>query len=75
MSQLSESKSVTISASLFERVENRVNRTDFESPDEYVTFVLEEVLHSVESADDEEQVEIDEAEVKNRLRSLGYLDE
>lgn len=55
------------------RVERRVERTDFDSASAYVTFVLEEVLASVEADDLNDAV--DEDEVRDRLRSLGYLDE
>jgi len=57
------------------RVESRVEHTDFDSVEEYVTYVLEDVLHHVEQRNevpDEESV--DEEEVKDRLESLGYLD-
>ena len=58
------------------RVERRVERTDFGSASAYVTFVLEEVLASVETGDDLDDAEtVDEDEVRDRLRSLGYLDE
>lgn len=55
------------------RIERRVEHTDFDSTSAYVTFVLEEVLASVEADDLNDAV--DEDEVRDRLRSLGYLDE
>jgi Arc/MetJ-type ribon-helix-helix transcriptional regulator len=55
------------------RIERRVEHTDFDSTSAYVTFVLEEVLASVEADDLDDTV--DEDEVRDRLRSLGYLDE
>lgn len=61
---------------LLSRVERRLPRTEFDSADEYVAFVLEEVLYQVESETDGDDFEsVDEQEVKDRLRSLGYLDE
>lgn len=61
---------------IVERVEDRLPRTEFESTTEYVTFVMEEVLYRVEQGtDDEDFEEVDEDEVKDRLKSLGYLDE
>ena len=68
-----ESKALSISAELYGRIEERVKDTDFGSVDEYVTFVLEEVLKEEgegETAFSKEE----EEEVKKRLRSLGYLD-
>ncbi len=39
-----ESKGVFLSAELYDRIGERVRETGFSSVDEYVTFVLEEVL-------------------------------
>ncbi len=69
-----EKKSVPIPAELYDAIAQRVQETEFNSVEEYVTFVLEEVLK-----DDDEEDEIaftpeDEEEVKKRLRALGYLD-
>lgn len=75
---------VAIRDSIHERVVARIDRSDFETPAEYVEFTLEEVLSRVESGeemaggvgsdpldreDDEERSE----EVESRLESLGYL--
>ena len=67
-------RSVELSAAVLERVENRLPRTEWDDADEYVEFVLEEVLTQLESATDDGGVEdVDESEVKDRLESLGYL--
>ena len=61
---------------IVERVEKRVPRTEWETPAEYITFVLEEVLYRVERETEDDDFEpVDEAEVKARLKSLGYLNE
>ena len=68
-----ENKSVEIPADLYGRVEERLSNAGFSTVDEYVTFVLEEVLRD----DDEDAVAFtkeEEEEVKKRLRALGYLD-
>ena len=66
-----EEKEVLISSQLYNRITERVKTTGFGSVDEYVTFVLEEVLKE----DEEEKVSSqNEEEVKKRLRALGYLD-
>lgn len=66
---------VELPHSLVERVEARLDRSEFETVDEYVTYVLEEVLGRVEDASDDSRSEtVDRAEVENRLKSLGYLD-
>lgn len=67
-----EGKAVSLPAELYARVERQVAGTEFHSVDEYVVFVLGEVLkeEEPEAAFSKE----DEVEVKKRLKSLGYLD-
>ncbi len=66
---------IKIPKDLLEKVEKRIQGTEFKSVDEYTTFVMEEVVKE----DGEEEVEEvfseeDEKKVKERLRALGYLD-
>jgi len=68
-----EKKPVLIPASLYKKIEERVNVTEFNSVEEYVTFVLEEVLKD-EQEEEKTFTKEEEEEVKNRLRALGYLD-
>ena len=74
MSNQNEGKAVLLSSELYRRIEERVKATGFASVDEYVTFVLEEVLK--EEGEDEERAFSEEEEelVKKRLRALGYLE-
>ncbi len=72
---MSEQKTISIPAELYNAIHERVDGTEFKSVEEYVTFVMEEVIKD----DDEEEEETaftaeDEEEVKKRLRALGYLD-
>ncbi|WP_101294289.1 hypothetical protein [Halegenticoccus soli] len=68
------SRTVELPARIHRRVEARLPRSEFGSTDEYVTFVLEEVLSRVEDATEEENFQsIDRTEVEDRLRSLGYV--
>jgi Arc/MetJ-type ribon-helix-helix transcriptional regulator len=72
MKEKEERKAVFLPAELYGKVEERVKATDFGSVDEYVEFVLEEVVK-----DEEEErafSEEEEKEVKKRLKDLGYLD-
>ena len=72
MKKKSESRAVNLPAELYKQIKDRAEATNFESVDEYVIFVLSEVLKEAE-----ETVTIDpeqEAEVKKRLKALGYLD-
>ncbi len=59
-------------AELYSKIEERAKGAHFGSVDEYVKFVLEEVIKEEEgeSAFSEEE----EKEVKKRLKDLGYLD-
>lgn len=61
---------------IVERVEARLPRTEWDTTAEYITYVLEEVLYHVEQETEDDDFEpVDEEEVKDRLRSLGYLNE
>lgn len=69
-------QSLELPKRIVERVEKRIPRTEWDTPEEYITFVLEEVLYRVEQETDDEDFEpVDEEEVKERLKSLGYLNE
>ena len=68
-----ERRALSLPAELCSRIEDRVKATDFGSVDEYVIFVLEEVLKE-EGEEEKAFSKEDEEEVKKRLRGLGYLD-
>ena len=67
-----EKRAVLLPGELHTKIEQRIAGTEFSSVDEYVNFVLEEVLkeEEPETAFSKE----DEEEVKKRLKALGYLD-
>lgn len=66
---------IRIPVRLIEEIEGRIGATEFESVEEYVTFVLEEVVRDTDEEEIEEVFsEEDEAKVKGRLKALGYLD-
>ena len=66
---------IKIPMRLIEEIEGRIGATEFESVEEYVTFVLEEVIKDVDEEEPEEVFsEEDEAKVKERLKALGYID-
>lgn len=67
---------LTIPDDLADRIDSRVERTDFESADEYAAFVLSEVVTRVERNDDGDTgSEASRDGVQDRLQSLGYLEE
>jgi hypothetical protein len=71
-----DSQPIDLPDRIVERVEARLPRTEFDDVAEYVTFVMEEVLYRVEKETEDDDFEaVDEEEVKDRLKSLGYLNE
>jgi len=65
---------VSIPTQLFEKVEERIKGTEFDSVSSYITYVLEEILTEEEKEDEKPFTEEDEERVKARLRALGYID-
>jgi hypothetical protein len=68
------SKAIYLPPELYNRVKERAEAASFGSVEEYVAFVLTEVL---KEGDEGENPAIDseqEKEVKERLKALGYLD-
>jgi Arc/MetJ-type ribon-helix-helix transcriptional regulator len=69
-----ERKNVSISGRLYRQIEERVAASEFTSVDEYVNFILEEVMNEAEEEDVQLSSEDEDREVKKRLKDLGYLD-
>lgn len=67
---------VSIPKPLAKKVKTRMEGTGFNSISSYVTYVLRQVISSIEEDEqqDESFSEEDEEKVKERLRALGYLD-
>lgn len=71
-----QTRAVELPDRIVSRVEARLPRTEWETPAEYITYVMEEVLYRVEEETEGDDFEpVDEEEVKDRLKSLGYLNE
>ena len=66
-------KPVYIQTRLYDQIAVRAKSTGFDSVENYILFVLEEVLK-----DDEDEPQAiskeDEEEVKKRLKALGYIE-
>jgi hypothetical protein len=76
MATQEQTQSLEIPERIVDRVNDRLPRTEWDTPEEYITFVMEEVLYRVEQETEDDDFEaVDEQEVKDRLKSLGYLDE
>jgi hypothetical protein len=70
-----DSKTISIPAGVYDKIEKRLPKTEFKSVDEYATYVLEEVIRKVsEDEKPQEYTSEDEEKVKQRLKSLGYLE-
>ena len=63
---------VPIPTSLFEKIKERIEGTEFKSVSDYLTYVIKEIL--TENDDEESVSEKDEKLIKERLRALGYIE-
>ncbi|MCD6236717.1 MAG: CopG family transcriptional regulator, partial [Thermoplasmata archaeon] len=60
---------------LADKIKKRIEGTGFHSLSSYVTYVLRELLASMEEEEAGEALtKEDEEKIKERLRALGYLD-
>ncbi len=65
-------KTISIPEMLYQKIEEQIKGTEFSSVEDYVIFVLEEILK--EEDDSEATLTPEEEElVKERLKGLGYL--
>ena len=71
-----EYTTVSIPKPLADKVKERMKGTGFSSVSSYVTYVLRQVLSSIESEEKLKQAftKDEEDKVKQRLRDLGYID-
>ncbi len=67
---------VSIPKPLAEKIKERMKGTGFSSVSSYVTYVLRQVLSSIQEEEREKQAfsKDEEETVKQRLRDLGYID-
>lgn len=70
-----EKVSIEIPKRIYEEIESRVDGEEFKTVEDYIIFVLEELLREEPDEDEfsEEFTVEDEEKVKERLRNLGYL--
>jgi len=71
-----EYTTVSIPKVLSEKIKERMKGTGFSSVSSYVTYVLRQVLSSIEVEERSKQAftKEEEEKVKQRLRDLGYID-
>ena len=65
---------VSIPKPLFDKIKKRIKNTGFASVSEYVTFVLREVIASLEEEKKDVFTKEEEEKIKERLRALGYIE-
>lgn len=69
--------SIRITKDLYDKVENRVKMSneEFKSVEEYVAFLLTEVVSESDSqaSDTNAYTKEEEEEIKGRLKNLGYI--
>lgn len=71
-----ETRELHFPADVVSGVENRLQYTEFETAEEYITFVVTEVLYHTETTVDNADIDpVDEEIVRDQLRALGYLKE
>lgn len=64
--------SIRLPSDLVDELRVRAEDADFEGVESYTEYVLREVLHQLDDVDESDPV--DEAEVRERLETLGYLE-
>lgn len=66
---------IEIKEEIIKELNKRIReRKDFKSIDEYINYILQQVVERIKSEKKETFSKEDEANVKERLKSLGYLD-
>jgi Arc/MetJ-type ribon-helix-helix transcriptional regulator len=65
---------VEIPSNLYKKIEEKIKGSEFKSVSDYVTFVLRELIAAEAEQGAQELSGEEEAKVKDRLRSLGYMD-
>ena len=75
MSEKGKFTTVSIPKPLYEKIKKRIKDTGFTSVSDYVTYVLREILASLDEVEKQEPFSKEEEEkIKERLRALGYID-
>ncbi|WP_143423245.1 CopG family transcriptional regulator [Halegenticoccus soli] len=64
---------IEIPESIINKIKGRVEKTDFETVEEYVIYVLTEALSVAEKAGEDDAHLTEHDEIEDRLKTLGYL--
>lgn len=63
---------ITVPKSIYTELEARAEHTHFDDVDQYATYVFEELVHYLDEPDEESDI-ADQEQLKERLESLGYI--
>jgi hypothetical protein len=69
-----EIKTVLLPAKLYKYVEERSKLAGFDSVNDYVIFVLGEIINENDEGEPVIMSKAEEEEIKKRLKELGYLE-
>jgi len=67
-----EKITIELSEEVMEEINRRIEKTEFQSREEYLSYIIHEVLKKSISWDERKSRE--EKKIKRKLRSLGYMD-
>lgn len=71
-----DTQTVEIRPDIVSNIEDRLEYTEFTDTEDYISYVLEEYLFNIGNEEDISNKEkVDEQQVEDRLKSLGYLNE
>lgn len=71
-----ETRELHLPADVVSRVDDRLPYTEFETAEEYIAFIVTEVLyHTTDTAANDDIEPVDEEIVRDQLQALGYLTE
>lgn len=75
MRTTTEKTSIHLPKDLYEKIRKRVTAShgEFQSAEEYIEFVLREVVKEDDDEPEEAYTPEEEKEIMKRLRSLGYM--
>lgn len=71
---MADNVNVGIPKKLYEKIEKRLEGTEFSSVSDYVAFVLTELMVAEAQDSGTAMSAQDDKKVKDRLKSLGYMD-
>lgn len=63
---------ITIPKELVKKIEQRIKQTDFNSVEEYIVYVLEQMTDT-DSSETESYSKEEEAALKQNLKDMGYI--